>query len=101
MLKIKDNVDLSELEKFGFKYRPYPNKMIIYGKTIPAFENDINYLKVDIFVDEETREIRGEMTYRNSLKKYESIDGVELIFSTLFDLIQAGLVEEVQGWLQF
>lgn len=69
MLKIKDNVDLKELEKFGFcKYESN------YGFSYYAFG--------DLLINEESRII--------SLFK---IREEELI--RFFDLCQAGLVEKV------
>ena len=58
MLKIKDNVDLKELEKFGFKKESW-------------FDNQIVYVK--------------------SYEQYNTYFDV-----TLYDLIQAGLVEKVE-----
>lgn len=71
MLKIKDNVDLKELEKFGFEYG-IDNHYI----------KDISY-SVTCFVSIENRQIWFGCT--------EVISSLEI----LFDLIQAGLVEKV------
>ncbi len=70
MLKIKDNVDLKELEKFNV----LENK-----ETKKYYATDCNGL----FIDCETRKIRIDSGAWN-------ID-----FEILFDLIQAGLVEKV------
>lgn len=71
MLKIKDNVDLKELEKFGFKKDIEEQYMI---------EN------WDIFVGTEKneRELVLDFGFNN-----ENI-------SVLYDLIQAGLVEKIE-----
>lgn len=78
MLKIKDDVDLKELEKFGL----VPNVWVIGGAYIKE-ENDvekqINYVPYQVVVYKD-RQIR---IYNQS--------GNEI----LFDLIQAGLVEKV------
>lgn len=74
MLKIKDNVDLKELEKFGFKEEKWycsSNNQIIHILSKDCFSIDINtrnftYLNIDFY-------------------------GLDLIF----DLIQAGFVEKV------
>ena len=78
MLKIKDNVDLKELEKFGL----VPNVWVIGGAYIKE-ENDvekqINCVPYQVVVYKD-RQIR---IYNQS--------GNEI----LFDLIQAGFVEKV------
>lgn len=79
MLKIKDNIDLKELEKFGFEL----NMANQYVKT---------------------RLIDGEYTYKIYITPthhyiqmifYQSCTIAKSIQETLFDLIQAGLVEKV------
>lgn len=77
MLKIKDDVDLKELEKFGFKQDVYIDKC--YVKT---FEMGTAY-KEEIIVWEKERNIQVTHAIR--------------LLDTLFDLIQAGLVEKVEG----
>ena len=74
MLKIKDNVDLKELEKFGFWQ--WENIWGIYTKKdiIPDIES------MDIFLYEYDREI----IFREDSN-----------LNVLYDLIQAGLVEKV------
>ena len=76
MLKIKDNVDLKELEKFGFykcvecyKYDKYDTSFYVY--------KDTRIIKFDC----------GDWGL-------EQDNGAEVI-RVLFDLIQAGLVEKV------
>lgn len=66
MLKIKDNVDLKELEKFGFKF--LYDKEWFNGK----FRINNNTRKIRIITNKSPYEI-----------------------DTLYDLIQAGLVEKV------
>lgn len=83
MLKIKDNIDLKELEKFGFKkhkkayYRCKRNDYIknlkngyieISNDTRLISQDGIEFLRVD------------EIEYQN----------------TLYDLIEAGYVEKVE-----
>ena len=74
MLRIKDNVDLKELEKFGFKDYGTFYRIAWFVCTFEAEDY--------ICVDKETRKI--------SLYRGGYID-------VLFDLIQAGLVEKVGG----
>jgi len=77
MLKIKDNVDLRELEKFG--YRLSNNE---YVKELDLdYDNDI------IFIDIKTREIY--------LDTYEFSN--EYLLEVIKDLIQAGLVEKEEN----
>lgn len=80
MLKIKDNVDLKELEKFGFEY--FINGCGTYGYSfyseigpkgyITIIENDCE------FNPEDNRRIPSNIT-----------------FEILYDLIKADLVEKV------
>ena len=74
MLKIKDNVDLKELEKFGFEEYKY------------SYWRDISNIYT-VIIDKETRKIeKWNFAYGGkptSADKY------------IQDLIQAGLVEKV------
>lgn len=105
MLKIKDNIDLKELEKFGFK---------------PQFYNGIEcgeVLKKGMLLGYAKLEKEFELTgmFGNIVTKFECCYEVnafsrEIIFEwenkagndgfcqlhTIFDLIQAGLVEKVE-----
>lgn len=75
MLKIKDNVDLKELEKFGLCEVEF------------GYVNDFCYFE-RIFIDKENRHINfcGEWYG-------DDFDFIDIIFN----LIQAGLVEKVEG----
>ena len=93
MLKIKDGVDLKELEKFGFKntrnntwYKSEPND------AYEIFETNIVINPIGQFV-------KNEMIFEiadldNSEEKNDIDIGARL--DTLYDLIQAGLVEKVE-----
>lgn len=72
MLRIRKNVDLKELEKFGFrKYK--------YG-----------YETQDTFIPEESYiRFKGKIIYEKTEEPTESYA------DTIYDLIQAGLVEKV------
>ena len=72
MLKIKDNVDLKELEKFGFEL----NGNEWYLKQLED---------IDIFIKPISKVI--------IIACYEERDVEEI--DTIYDLIQAGLVEKV------
>ena len=70
MLKIKDNVDLKELEKFGFK------KIYYYKACVLESEDG----KQDIIFDYKTR----KLLFCN------------WGYDTLYDLIKADMVEKVE-----
>ena len=81
MLKIKNNVDLNELEKFGFKYRDcceYKN-CYVYEEKNDAWSND----EIVIYCDN-----------RKICKHYEDFSNDYLQFK-INDLIQADLVEKI------
>ncbi|MBR1540710.1 MAG: hypothetical protein IJ629_06135 [Clostridia bacterium] len=77
MLKIKDDVDLKELEKFGFSYNR------IYG----GYTKKV-YLKNDS--DDKNFYVIRE---NSRIIKITRLDGK--LDDTLYDLIQANLVEKV------
>ena len=85
MLKIKDSVDLKELEKFGFKY--------VEDKSS---KGDFSYCEkligdnVILGVTEPGRVIYSNITISETT--YIFSDG----FDVIFDLIQAGLIEKVK-----
>ena len=96
MLKIKDSVDLKELEKFGFKpkYDENTGKICVYEKksTKNVYEGLLVKLqktksKIRIFKGFQGRNVAWKINRHND---YFDID-------TLYDLIQAGLVEKVEG----
>lgn len=83
MLKIKDDIDLKELEKFGFELDEYGDyrKIIYTGRRGQYFELLIN------------------IKYRELLGYSEGADGdgeEDNIDDTLYDLIKAGIVEKVE-----
>ncbi len=81
MLKIKDNVDLKELEKFGFEENG--GRYFYYGFTRPDCNSEIR-----IYIDVETREIStGFDIYVNPYKIHDKI----------YDLIQARTGRESRG----
>ena len=93
MLKIKNNVDLKELEKFGFKntindtwYRSEANDAYEY------FETNIVINPVGNF---EKNEIVFEILDLDISEDKSNID-IATRLDTLYDLIQAGLVEKVE-----
>ena len=89
MLKIKDNVDLKELEKFGFL-----EHYGVYSICVDNKEQNKGLFKIPNYKDfvfltyyEDT----GETTLDfQDMKDYYSVD-----LSVLYDLIKADLVEKV------
>ena len=91
MLKIKDNVDLKELEKFGFiEYNGWYYKTI----TPEKYQEHLNYIEVRVWKD---RELYFTYCYEDEEKKYffrkqDYCYGLD----TIYDLIKADLVEKVE-----
>lgn len=78
MLKIKDNVDLKELEKFGFEFE----RGTTFTKTIGESyitTSDCDLRKISIYIED-----------------WEIEDNRNEIFNTLYDLIKADLVEKIE-----
>lgn len=82
MLKIKDNVDLKELEKFGFKQGL--EGCYVYAKNGSPLYNRI---KVDYY----SRKLRHCFPYLMYEEDYTKIENQQIVK----DLISAGLVEKV------
>ena len=82
MLKIKDNVDLKELEKYGFRLDEYGDysKIIYTGRRGQYFE---------LIINQKYREILGYSEGADGDGEEDNID------DTLYDLIKADLVEKV------
>ena len=91
MLKIKDDVDLKELEKFGFKpkYDENTGKITAYEKTKKKQE----YLGITVKIEQIEKHIRIFQFKKDEwrINPYNSYFDVD----TIYDLIQAGLVEKV------
>lgn len=79
MLKIKDEVNLKELEKFGFE------KYIIASKTKYEFVKRIG--KVEIY---NIKIGNDRIIHFNQLSVHNELP------DTIYDLIQAGLVKKVE-----
>ena len=107
MLKIKDNVDLKKLEKFGFKYRPdfyikwLKNLQVMTVRVDPNIYGD--YMKGNLYfyisVNNEGNDTKinlDEIIYefKDYAKKLnEDIENISKLFD---DLIKADLVEKVE-----
>lgn len=87
MLKIKDNVDLKELEKFGFKYENGKYYVESIRKPMPCEKYSVKkHLAYSVY--SKTRKIK---MYRNNIS-WEYDNAMDLIY----DLIKADLVEKVE-----
>ena len=77
-LRIKDNVDLKELEKYGFMKDSYcPNKIL------PDYDYCYDFLRIDIY---------NKKIFISS--GVDEVNGDEEIIK-LYDLIKADLVEKI------
>lgn len=81
MLKIKDNVDLKELEKYGFKYDELNKGYKIQSNHFKDFGNSemIIYVNHNLYFNQSAY-------YTNE----------HLLIEVLYDLIKADLVEKVE-----
>ena len=82
MLKIRENVDLKELEKYGFKYSKYYlgyTKTICYGRRGQQF---------DLIIYDD-RILSGYAEGADGDGEEDCLD------NTLYDLIKADLIEKV------
>lgn len=95
MLKIKDNVDLKELEKYGFVYREYYKNYI-------KLHSDKNYEDyVDNYIQVGNNRILKP--YARLLNGHETdyicksqVNIKDEFLNTIYDLIKADLVEKVE-----
>ena len=98
MLKIKDDVDLKELERFGFKHWKTIWKENKNSKDINEWCYDLKFTDISkevqvllLQIDDEKRIIEEYID-----QEYEMYYIVkETRLNILYDLIQAGLVEKV------
>ena len=99
MLKIKDNIDLKELEKLGFipeiiNYPQYDinNETIAYYKTLHKKEGSGAIIEVHSANKKITINAGLGVVYSNSKLNDVTIMNLDI----LYDLIKAGLVEKVK-----
>lgn len=100
MLKIKDNIDLKELEKLDFipeiiNYPQYDinNETIAYYKTLHEKEESGAIIEVHLASKQITINADLYVVYSNS--KFNDVMIMNL--DILYDLIKEGLVEKVEG----
>lgn len=91
MLKIKDNVDLKELEKFGFEYENEEER-------VGSFEEDdydeYFYEWYEWYNKDGKRNIKVQSDKEIVLLNIQDYFNDEVL-DCIYDLIQAGLVEKV------
>ena len=85
MLKIKDNVNLKELEKFGFKYE---KKHGLFDEMYVYYAEDEQ--TVEIFTDDKI------IAVEDLSGKYNFGAIVDIGLDKLYDLIKADLIEKVE-----
>lgn len=109
MLKIKDNVDLKELEKFGFKRVEFRKMFNDYVRSYQyEIEKSIDVCDRHLLMQTDTIIVhdKDSVDYKGNIQIIiqdhsrvnfgDKIVGMnEETMSKLFDLIQAGLVEKV------
>lgn len=100
MLKIKNNVDLKELEKFGFKlnednnyeYKKY--YQLEDDGTRYVDDNDFDYIwHIEIYKRKNGNELWLEII-NNDCTYHNEGDEVEEIMYLIYELTKAGLVEK-------
>ena len=103
MLKIKDNVDLKELEKFGFVKVVHLTEFYEYTIRDDRLSRDLSYIKTK-FTSEDGNiivfNLENMSLWCNSIEELEDdyqkiTESFEAFKEKIKELIQAGLVEEV------
>lgn len=79
MLKIKDNVDLKEFEKFGY----------LYYDLYKCYYKPISESDCDLVID------KNRIIYHSNYSTADMNACAKELAVEIFDLIQAGLVEKV------
>lgn len=92
MLKIKDNVDLKELEKYGFEYV----KRRDYGKKTNEYIYRNDKENINVFTGDNELNATPKVLYMmDDISSYQESPIFEYP-NVLYDLIKADLVEKVQ-----
>jgi hypothetical protein len=86
MLKIKQNVDLKELEKYGFEYNRQNNT---YVRT---FSHVFFYREIEIYIDNPNFKSGEIKAYSSIIQDFPKEDWIE---KNIQDLIKADLVEKI------
>ena len=86
MLKIKDNVDLKELEKFGFEYEEWNS---FYSRDLERKKEEV---KLIVYPDSRKIEVENIQDYRIDGEEYYTKATIEQVK----DLQESGYVEKVE-----
>lgn len=96
MFKIRDNVDLKELEKFGYELG---QKVLDFQTKVYFKKKRKLFYRIEIVIYVETREI---IVYKFSLYKIKGIYKFNKCFKgyekNIQDIFKAGLVEKVMEY---
>lgn len=84
MLKIKGNVSLKKLEKYGFKHNSYDNSYMIY------LGEDRRGAFCTLYIE-------NRILYIDFAGDDNGYSGNDILNDVIYDLIQDGLVEKVDG----
>lgn len=100
MLKIKNNVDLKELEKFGFKEKEKGNWVYLEYKTTYFYRDDKRKLKKEVCCELIDINRYRQISINTDIKQFpkEQIYGYGASINDLdilYDLIKSDLVEKV------
>ena len=100
MLKIKDDVDLKELEKFGFKETKNKEWVYLEHKTTYFYRDDKRKLKKEVCCELIKIDRYRDIVINADIKQFpkEQIYGYGsniIDLNILYDLIKADLVEKV------
>jgi len=98
MLKIKDSVDLKELEKFGYKQGQDTINVSYsaYGKVFELeYSAKLNDTLIDVIeIDKKTKEIECSRSSKHAFRSFVNNDE-KLLKKYINDLIKADMVEEI------
>lgn len=87
MLKVKDNIDLKELEKYDYYFEEMYDAYVKYVDTV--------FHTIRIFVNVSNQHFKFKEIHCNSTYVFDCIFKEDRIEMLCKDLIQAGLVEKV------
>lgn len=94
MLKIKDNVDLKELEKYGFRYEQKWALRRYTNGNVYVFEN--NHLQSEEWCRKNHFTFLKPRFIYLEANRFNGNDDFAPLNNILYELIQADLVEKVQ-----
>ena len=97
MLKIKDNIDLKELEKFGFvpRYSEYTGELVEMRRIVQVPHRD--YKHKGVTVTRQPKNFWQILKYNRRIEPYLYTLNLEAIdYEILYDLIKADLIEKVE-----